>query len=167
MPFNIYRIRLPGRIWPFLLLCATGVTRLSGQATCPPEAAEEVALGWRSYRVDSIAVAERIFAQADRRCELNLDAKVGLGFTALRLGALERADSLFRLITARDSRNGDGWNGLALTAQRRGDNVTAEAAARQAVAINPADSGARALLDRLSPDWERAVIALRPRPRTL
>jgi hypothetical protein len=123
--------------------------------------------GWRAYRADSLALAERWFTQADRRCDRNLDAKTGLGYAALRQGALARADSLFRLVTTVDSRNADAWSGLALVAQRRGDSTTAVAAARRVVAIQPSDSVARALLDRLAPNWNRAALPSRPRPRTL
>jgi tetratricopeptide (TPR) repeat protein len=167
MPLNIYRGSVTRRIWIPLLLGLAAPGALSGQATCPPEAGEEVARAWRAYRADSIDLAERMFVQADRRCESNLDAKVGLGYAALRRTALERADSLFRLVTQRDDRNADAWNGLALTAQRRGDLATATTAARRAVDINPADSGARAMLDRLSPGWDRAPPVARARPRTL
>lgn len=150
-----------------LLVAVAVPARLACQAVCPPAAGQEVANGWRAYRADSVAVAERWFTQADGRCTLNLDARTGLGYTALRQGALARADSLFRFITTRDSRNADAWNGLALTAQRQGDTATAVSAARRVIEIAPSDAGARALLGRLAPNWDRAALQSRPRPRTL
>jgi hypothetical protein len=166
MPFNIYRTPPGRRTWIPLLLALSGPSGLAGQVACPRQAGEEVTSGWRAYRADSVVVAERLFTQADRRCRNNLDAKIGLGYSALRRGELGRADSLFRLVVARDRRNGDGWNGLAMTAQRRGDSTTAISAARRAIALNPADSAARALLDRLSPLWNRPLTP-KTRARTL
>ena len=140
---------------------------LTGQQPCPAEAGAEVASGWRAYRADSLVLAERWFAHADRRCRNNLDAKTGLGYTALRRDALARADSLFRIVVARDRRNADAWQGLALAGQRRGDSATAVSAARRAVRLNSADSVSRRLLDQLAPGWNRPPLPRRQRPVTL
>lgn len=144
-----------------------GLATLQAQESCPPAAGEEVAAGWRAYRADSIEYAARQFAAADGRCPGNLDAKVGLGYTALRLGQPGRADSLFRIVTGSDSSNADAWNGLALSSERLGDKTTAVAAARHALRINPDDSGARQVLDRLTPGWDRRPAAVPVRPATL
>jgi len=154
------RRRLPGFL-PCLLLSAAlgllfpGPADLEAQQPCPPTAGESVAAGWRAYRADSIAVAERHFGAADAQCPANFDAKVGLGYTALRLEHPSRADSLFRIVTLADSDNADGWSGLALAAERLRDTTTALRAARHAVRLNPNDPGPRQVLDRLAPGWDR------------
>lgn len=167
MPINLYQNRLRGRIWLFLLSGLLGPPAAGAQDACPLESAREVEAGWAAYRADSIAEADRRFTRADQRCAGNLDAKVGLGYAALRSDRVERADSLFRLVTGRDPGNGDAWSGLALAANRRGDTAAAVTAARRAIALDPSDSAARALLDRVVPDWDRPATIPRERPQIL
>ena len=167
MPFNIHRLTFPRRTGVLLLCGIAGPATLAGQQRCPVEAGAEVERGWRAYRTDSLVAAEQWFASADQRCVNNLDAKTGLGYTALRRNDLTRADSLFRMVVEQSPRNADAWHGLALTGQRRGDSATTVTAARRALQLNPADSTSRALLDRLTPGWNRPPLVRRRRPATL
>ncbi len=112
----------------------------TGITSCPPEAGELVAAGWRAYRADSIAVAAERFTRSDQMCEDNYDAKVGLAYTHLRSNRLGPADSLFELVTAKVPGNGDAWDGLTLTRWRKGDRIGALTAARKAIALNPTNS---------------------------
>ncbi len=139
----------------------------SAQAPCPPEAVREVARGWEVYRLDSVGVALGLFASADRRCLRNWDAKTGLGYARLRLDELNRADSLFTIVTRNDSLSADAWTGLALVASRLGQTGRATASARRALAMQPENSTARGVLDRVAPDWDRTVPGPQPRPDTL
>jgi hypothetical protein len=143
-----------------VLLCAA--------PPCPPEAAEAVEAGWRAYRADSIRVAAGRFAQADRLCENNLDAKIGLGYALLRLNRVSGADSLFELVARRDSTNGDAWDGLTLTRWRQGDRDGTLRAARRAIRLHPGNDATRGILASLDPDWERRTVRSQPpRPATL
>ncbi|MGH7654596.1 MAG: tetratricopeptide repeat protein, partial [Gemmatimonadaceae bacterium] len=113
--------------------------------------------GWNAYRHDSISVARADFARALESCAVNSDAQVGLGFVALRENKLDEANRAFTAVTVRDSAYADAWDGLASTRNRRGDTAGAIAAARKVVKLDPKNASARALLDRLSPEWERAA----------
>jgi hypothetical protein len=93
---------------------------------------------------------------------------VGLGFVSLRENKLDDAQKAFAAVTARDTAYADAWDGLATVAYRRGDTKTAVRAARRVVALDPKNLSARALLDRIAPDWERAGPALvKRKPATL
>ena len=112
--------------------------------------------GWNAYRHDSITVAKADFTRALAGCTTNSDAQVGLGFVALRENRLEDAERAFTAVTVRDSAYADAWDGLATTRNRRGDTDGAISAAKRVVRLDPKNASARALLDRLSPEWERA-----------
>ncbi|HEU4698367.1 MAG TPA: hypothetical protein VFS40_04265, partial [Gemmatimonadales bacterium] len=137
------------------------------RAPCPAASGAASEAGWTAYRGGAVAEARARFAEALRLCAANQDAAVGLGYVALREGRVPLADSLFRAVVARDSANADGWDGLARAAWRQGDGAAARAAARRALALNPRNADARALLDRLDPDWNRPALVRRPRPATL
>jgi hypothetical protein len=92
---------------------------------------------------------------------------VGLGFTLLRQDRLDAADSLFRRVLARDSANADGWEGRARASYRKGDMADAGLAGRRALALNPRNGDLRALLDRISPEWDRPVSRPGKRPAAL
>jgi hypothetical protein len=79
---------------------------------------------------------------------------------ALREGQLDEAQSRFTAVTARNPSSADAWDGLCATDNRRGDTTGAILAARRAVALNPKDSDARELLDRLDPDWDHPRTAV-------
>lgn len=149
MPSKIIGRVLRRGLFPVALSVASP---LRAQVPCPASAGRAVEAGWRAYRADAIRRAENLFAQADRSCSGNLDAKVGLGYTALRLGRLGRSDSLFRLVTSRDTANADAWEGLALVAHRQGREAEAVAALRRVVSLNPANATASGLLERLIPE---------------
>ncbi len=86
-----------------------------------------------------------------------MDAAVGAGFAALRVGRVVEAESAFVRVTRATPSYGDAWDGLAIVRNRQGDVAGAVAAWRRVVAIDPANTSARANLDRLAPDWERAA----------
>lgn len=102
------------------------------------------------------------FERAYRLCPANLDARVGLGFALLRQNQVGRADSLFQTVLARSSTNADAWEGRARTAARLGDTVVAIDAGRRALRLAPKNHDLRALLDQISPDWNRPAS---PAPR--
>ncbi|HEY7480496.1 MAG TPA: tetratricopeptide repeat protein [Gemmatimonadales bacterium] len=137
------------------------------QAPCPPAGGAAVESGWRAYRSDSLEAAAKRFGQAEQLCPGNLDAMVGLGFTLLRLDRLDSADALFRRVVARDSGNADGWEGRTRASYRKGDVADARRAGRRALDLNPKNGDLRALLDRISPDWDRPVSRPRKRPAAL
>jgi tetratricopeptide (TPR) repeat protein len=113
--------------------------------------------GWQAYRRDSIAVARAAFSAALRGCPSDNDAAVGLGFVALREGQVDDAQRHFAAVIARDSANADAWDGLSATANRKGDVAGAVRAAKRVVALDPRNASARALLNRLAPDWDRTT----------
>ena len=143
-------------------IVATALTphRAFTQATCDAASGQASTRGWTAYRKDSISAARVEFALALSRCATNSDAQVGIGFVSLREGKLEEAERAFTAVTARDSAYADAWDGLAATRNRRGDVAGAVTAARRVVALDPKNASARALLDRLSPEWERKSTAL-------
>jgi tetratricopeptide (TPR) repeat protein len=147
-----------------LLLAARAV---SAQTTCPPAADSAVESGWKAYRSNSITVAAEKFQLARRLCAESADARIGLGLVRLRLNQVESADSLFRSALARDPRNSDAWEGRARSAFRMGDTTTAVHAGRKALELAPNNSDLRALLDRLSPDWDRIRVGTKTRSATL
>jgi hypothetical protein len=162
-------LKIPKRtvICAVLLLAPAGVTSLAAQTACSRESGRASEAGWAAYRADSLELAGERFRRSVRLCRGNIDAAVGLGYLALRQARPAEADSLFRTVVARDSLNADGWDGLALAADRRGDRAEAARAARRALALDPGNAAARSLLDRLTPDWDRAVVREAPRPATL
>ncbi len=153
------------RVAAVVLLLGLGAGRLPGQA-CPAASGLASAAGWRAYRADSLAAASDTFDAALRRCSANLDAAVGLGYVALRRNQVARADSLFRRVVQQNPASVDGWDGLSRAAWRAGDRPAAADAARHVVALDPSNADARALLDRLEPDWDRRRRTA-PRPGTL
>ncbi len=100
-------------------------------------------------------------------CPGNRDAEVGLGFTLLRLDWTAEADSLFLSVLNATPANVDAWEGRTRAAFRRGDTTAMLAAGRRALALDPGNQELRALLDRVSPDWDRAAAGPRRRPTTL
>ena len=123
--------------------------------------------GWKAYRSGSIREANARFEQAYRLCPQNLDARVGLGLTRLRLGQVAGADSMFRSVLAESSTNSDAWDGRARSAYRLGDTAAAVAAGRRALQLSPNNDELRALLNRLSPEWNRLPSPAKRRPATL
>ncbi|MEO8295623.1 MAG: hypothetical protein ABI613_08925 [Gemmatimonadota bacterium] len=159
-----YGIRRPPGLG--LLLLLLNPAPLSAQDPCPALAGDRIEAGWRAYRSDSMAVAERIFRSALALCPESGEARVGSGYIALRQGSLSLADSLFELVVESEPRNSDAWTGLALTMNRRGNRAGTVNAARRVVEILPQDSTARSLLDRLDPEWNRAARQPPSRPAT-
>jgi hypothetical protein len=151
-----------------LALGAMSARQAAAQPACSPASAAATARGWQAYRRDSVQTARTSFALALHGCPSDNDAEVGLGFVALRDGQLDEAQRHFGAVTVRDSAYADAWDGLATTANRRGDLPAAVRAARRVVALDPRNTGARALLDRLAPDWDRpANVQVRRRPAAL
>jgi hypothetical protein len=142
-----------------VVICATALVhpaaRAQGAVPCDAASGQASARGWAAYRRDSIAVARTQFALALQRCATNSDAQVGIGFVSLREGKLDEAERAFTAVTVRDSAYADAWDGLSATRNRRGDVAGAVKAARRVVSLDPKNASARALLDRLSPEWER------------
>jgi thioredoxin-like negative regulator of GroEL len=68
---------------------------------------------------------------------------------ALSLGLLERAESLYRQVAAADPRNSIAVVGLARVTLERGDEPGALDLARQALAIDPENTAAQRLTQRL------------------
>jgi hypothetical protein len=164
MPFNIYAgWRLRAALLAALLLRGT-VALAQG---CPPPSGDASAAGWRAYRADSLDAARALFERARLLCGRNADAASGLGYVALRRQDAPAADSLFRLVIRLDSLNADGWDGLSRSAYRLGDTTTAASAARRALTLDPGNGDARALLERLDPDWDRKPEAPAARPAAL
>jgi hypothetical protein len=164
MPFNIYAgWRLRAALLAALLLRGT-VALAQG---CPPPSGDASAAGWRAYRADSLDAARALFERARLLCGRNGDAASGLGYVALRRQDAPAADSLFRLVIRLDSLNADGWDGLSRSAYRLGDTTTAASAARRALTLDPGNGDARALLERLDPDWDRKPEAPAARPAAL
>ncbi|MGH9118223.1 MAG: tetratricopeptide repeat protein [Acidimicrobiales bacterium] len=149
------------------VVLASAGQRSAAQTPCSPAVAGTVERGWRAYRGDSLETAARHFGQAERACPGNLDAMVGLGFTLLRQDRVGAADSLFRRVLARDSANADAWEGRARAAYRGGDAPDAVRAGRQALALAPEKSDLRALLDQISPEWDRPAGPRKQRPAGL
>ncbi len=148
-------IRTPHRLALALLLAGTS---LGAQApACNAASGQAAARGWVAYRKDSIAVARVEFTRALGACATNSDAQVGIGFVSLREGKLDEADRAFTAVTVRDPAYADAWDGLAATRNRRGDVPGAVAAAKRVVALDAKNASARALLNRLAPEWERAT----------
>ena len=140
---------------------------LPAQTPCPPGADSAVELGWKAYRASSIGEAAEKFELAYRLCPQAIDAGVGLGLVRLRQDRIASADSLFRSVLARTSANSDAWEGRARSAYRMGDTAAAVAAGRRALELTPNNPELRALLDRLSPDWNRLRMQTRLRHANL
>jgi len=136
----------------------------AGTIRCPPELGTLVDRGWKAYHADSISSAATLFARADHLCPAGFDAKVGLGFAWLRLGVPARAESLFTIVVTSDSASADGWQGLMFAARRIGRDAVALHAARMAWKLAPGDADTRAMLDQLSPMWNRSARVPRTRP---
>ena len=165
MPFNIYAgRRLRAAPLAVLLLLRGAAVLAQG---CPPASGEASAAGWRAYRADSLVAARALFERSRRLCGQNPDAASGLGYLALRRNDPAAADSLFRIVIRLDSLNADGWDGLARAAFRRGDTATAAHAARRTLELDARNTDARALLERLEPDWDRAPASRAIRPAAL
>ena len=151
-----------------LALAASLATFAAAQAPCGSSAAAMTVRGWQEYRRDSITVALGLFTQALRECPADNDAEVGFGYAALRLGRLDEAQLHFTAVTHRDSGSVDAWEGLSAASTRRGDVPGAVLAARRVVALDARNTAARAVLDRLQPDWDRPEAPLvRHRPAAL
>ncbi|HET8649481.1 MAG TPA: hypothetical protein VFL95_05540 [Gemmatimonadales bacterium] len=154
-----------------LLGAVTPVRALPAQTPCPAEARGQSGAasdsGWTAYRQDSLALAHDHFARALALCPGNADARAGLAYVALRQHRPAVADSLFRNALAHDSSRADLWTGRALAALRLGRADSAKALARHALALDPNAADARALLDRLNPDWNRAPLTPPVRPDSL
>lgn len=140
---------------------------LAAQTPCPAAADSALESGWRAYRADSLPAALSRFDRAHRLCPGNLDATVGLGFTLLRSSQPRRADTLFGEVLARNAANSDAWEGRTRASLRLGDTARAVAAGRRALALAPNNGELRSLLDRIAPDWHRAMPARPTRPSTL
>ena len=165
MPFNIYAgWRLRAAPLAVCLLLRGAAVLAQG---CPPASGEASAAGWRAYRADSLVAARALFERSRRLCGQNPDAASGLGYLALRRNDPAAADSLFRIVIRLDSLNADGWDGLARAAFRRGDTATAAHAARRTLELDARNTDARALLERLEPDWDRAPASRAIRPAAL
>ncbi len=165
MPLKI-RHRRSAVVLLAVALASTG-QRSAAQTPCSPAVGGMVERGWRAYRGDSLETAARHFGQAERLCPGNLDAMVGLGFTLLRQDRVGAADSLFRRVLTRDTANADAWEGRARAAYRSGDVPDAVRAGRWALALTPERSELRALLDRISPEWDRSPGPPKQRPARL
>ena len=166
--FNVTPFPSVPRLAALLTLACAATTRTaSAQARCSAQAATSTARGWQAYRKDSIPAARDAFALALGMCPTDSDAEVGMGFVSLRLNQLVEAQRAFERVTQRDSAYADAWDGLATTANRRGDLAGAIRAARRAVALDPKNTSARALLARLAPDWERPAAPARRRAAAL
>jgi len=147
-------------VWLALALTTALASPAGAQGRCDDASGQAAARGWAAYRKDSIALARSEFARALGGCATNSDAQVGLGFVSLREGKLDEADRAFTAVTLRDSAYADAWDGLATTRNRRGDVAGAIAAAKRLVALDNKNASGRALLDRLSPEWERATTSV-------
>jgi hypothetical protein len=165
MPFNIYAGRRLRAAPLAVLLLLRGAAALA--QGCPPASGEASAAGWRAWRADSLDAAQVLFERSRLLCPRNPDAASGLGYLALRRNDPAAADTLFRLVIRLDSLNADGWDGLARAAFRLGDSATAARAARRTLALDPRNADARALLQRLDPDWDRAPASPAVRPDAL
>jgi Flp pilus assembly protein TadD len=146
------------------LLLASGAA--AAQSPCAPAADSLLQIGWRAYRADSLSVAVERFRRARQLCPENLDAQVGLGFGYLRQARLREADSLFRNVLDRNASNADAWEGRAHSSIRLGDTAAGVEAGRRALALAPDNRELRALLNQVSPEWERVPQA-RQRHATL
>jgi hypothetical protein len=166
MQLNI-ATRHPDRVGVAVGLLLLAARALPAQTPCPPAADSAVESGWKAYRSNSIQEAAERFELARRLCPQTIDASVGLGLVRLRLGQVASADSLFRSVLARNSANSDAWEGRARSAYRLGDTAAAVAAGRRALELAPNNEELRALLDRVSPDWNRPRPQVRRRPATL
>lgn len=156
------------RAWPWsasvclaaALLLVGAPTLQSQSLACGRGSDSLTTLGWRAYRADSIAVAAARFAAALRACPRSDDAAVGRGFALLRRDSVAAADSLFRLVSSRSPAYVDAWDGLAIAAYRRGALPEAIASWRRVVALDSTHRSARANLDRLAPEWDRAAVPI-------
>lgn len=164
MSFNLYGCPLR-RVAAVAALLLFPIS-LPAQSPCPALSGPVSDSAWTAYRAGDLARAERGFTRALALCTDNIDARVGLGFLALRDGRTAAADSFFTGVVRRDTANADGWEGLARAAFRLGDTERARAAAHRAVALAP-KSGARDVLDRLDPDWDRPPLTRPTRPAQL
>ena len=68
---------------------------------------------------------------------------------ALSLGLLDRAETLYRQVAEADPRNSIAVVGLARVALERGDDAESLALARRALKIDPENSAAQRLVQRL------------------
>ena len=136
---------------------------LPAQQRCPPAAAGPadslITGGWDAYHRGDMGSAAVSFAAALDRCPRAAGAETGLGYVALRKGW--PAAATFTAALQDDSTSVDAWTGLALAAERAGLKDSAAAAARRAVQLDRGAADARAVLDRITPDWDR------PPPRSI
>jgi hypothetical protein len=139
------------------VMAALVTSPLQAQVSCPPAADSALQSGWKAYRSNSLETAVDRFDLANRLCPRNLDASVGLGFSWMRLGKVSRADSIFRTVLSQNPASSDAWEGRTHTALRLGDTAAAVAAGRKALELTPQNAELRSLLDRMEPDWHRAV----------
>ena len=148
-----------------LTLCGLPLAAGAQDRPCPRTTDSLIVAGWVAYRADSISLAASRFGAALARCPENGEAAIGRGFAQLRKGSIVEAESIFTAVTRREPNSADAWDGRGISASRRGDVPAAVAAWRRVVALDPTNGAARANLDRLAPDWERAGSAAPVRKR--
>ena len=81
---------------------------------------------------------------------------------ALSAGRLDRAETLYRQVVGADPRNSIAMVGLARVAFERSDEVGAVTFARRALSIDPENSAARRLIQRLEEDLRDRGVSVPP-----
>ncbi|MGH9797374.1 MAG: tetratricopeptide repeat protein [Candidatus Polarisedimenticolia bacterium] len=120
--------------------------------------------GWCHLRRGALDSAEREFRAAVDLAPRAVDARVGIGYVHLRRGRAGEAEAAFAAVLEETPRHADALKGAAMALRDQRRFPEAAARLRQALAVDPADTEAKGLLEQALAAGGAGGREARPRP---